>query len=122
MAGSALVVDDSATMRHVLGAWLSVLGWDVHTAEDGASALEQLSRVGPALLVTDNSMPGMTGLELVAHVRAGDLPTPRILMVSADATVETMTAALLAGVDEYLTKPVTLDCLSDKLALLDLTA
>ena len=113
-----LITDDSASMRHVLSLWFLALGWDVHTAEDGQDALRVLDQTGPDLLVTDNAMPGMSGLELIAAVREQRAEGPQILMITADSTVETLTAAMDAGADEYLVKPVTLDRLEGTLGAL----
>lgn len=113
-----LITDDSASMRHVLSLWFLALGWDVHTAEDGHDALRVLDQTGPDLLVTDNAMPGMTGLELIAAVREQRAERPQIIMITADSTVETLTAALSAGADDYLVKPVTLDRLEGTLGAL----
>lgn len=113
-----LITDDSASMRHVLSLWFAALGWDVTTAADAGQALEQLAQAPPHLLVTDNAMPGMTGLELIAEVRRAHPGELQIVMITADPTVETLVGALTAGADDLLVKPVTFADLSGALGVL----
>jgi len=58
-----LVVDDDPRIRESLGMLLMFAGYDVATAENGVSALLHLNRVLPDLIVTDLSMPHMSGVE-----------------------------------------------------------
>lgn len=114
MPGRALVVDDSATMRDILSMWLTALGWEVAAAPDGPSALTAALLERPDLLITDKNMPGMSGIDLVEHVRAASLAL-HVLVISADTSVETLAAALAAGADDCLAKPLTFDTLSERL-------
>ena len=108
------MVDDSPTMCDVLGLWLDALGWTSSAAGDAPSALEQARAGNPDLIITDQCMPGMTGVELVSALRAAGC-SAHVLVLSADASVETLAQALLAGADDYLVKPLTFEQLAERL-------
>lgn len=67
--GKLLIVDDAAPVRMSLSAILAGLGYSVRTAEDGFSALAELRREIPDLILSDLNMPGMSGFELLSVVR-----------------------------------------------------
>ena len=66
----ALVVDDSMLMRYTVCRFLEERGYTVESASNGAEALEALSRVRPALIVTDMQMPKMSGSELITALKS----------------------------------------------------
>ncbi len=112
-----LVVDDFSTMRRIIKNLLRELGYNnVVEADDGNTALPILQKGGIQFLITDWNMPGMTGLELLKHVRADpnlkDLPT---LMVTAEAKREQIMEAAQAGVNGYIVKPFTAATLREKI-------
>ncbi len=65
----ALVVDDSMLIRHTVCRFLEQRGFAVHSASNGAEALEILASVLPDVIVTDLMMPKMTGSELITAVK-----------------------------------------------------
>src|SRR5580698_11668429 len=65
----ALVVDDSMLIRYTVCRFLEQRGFAVESATNGAEALEVLSRVQPALVVTDMQMPKMSGTELITALK-----------------------------------------------------
>ena len=65
-----LVVDDEPSIRECLGMLLVAAGYDVAEAENGVTAVSQLNRMIPDLIVTDLNMPQMSGIELISHVRS----------------------------------------------------
>jgi|TARA_B110000495_G_C23006925_1_gene594971 two-component system chemotaxis response regulator CheY len=97
-----LVVDDSPTMRRIVGQMLKRLGYsDITEAGHGKDALERMQAAGDfELLLTDWNMPIMNGLELVEIVRADPqfegLP---ILMVTTRNMKQDIVAAMRAGVN-----------------------
>jgi phosphoserine phosphatase RsbU/P len=102
-----LAVEDDPVAQLVLEAALKSLGHTVTLVADGESAWEEL-RVRPArVVVSDWRMPRVDGLELCRRVRAqaGDY-VYFILLTNLSATEENQEAALQAGVDDFLTKPV----------------
>ncbi len=116
-ATHALVVDDFESMRRIIRNILVQMGFDqVDVAPDGECALRMLENGDYGLLVTDWSMPGMDGIELVRAVRADPrLAALAVLMVTAETTRDGVLRAIEAGVDEYLVKPFTQEALRAKI-------
>lgn len=100
-----LVVDDDLQIRKVLSRLLQRHGFAVEVAASGAEALAMLVRSPFALVVSDVHMPGMSGLQLIAHMAEQAIDVP-LLVVSSMETDE-MLHELLAGkgVCGVLTKP-----------------
>lgn len=105
-----LVVDDSSTMRKLLGHILTPAGHQVVEAEDGIRALEQLAEQGVDLMIVDLNMPQMNGIELIQAIRKEpkftDLP---IIMLTTQADDESRRRCLSAGANLFLVKPVPKD-------------
>jgi two-component system chemotaxis response regulator CheY len=120
----ALVIDDSRTVRAIIGTILKEMGIEVVPAGDGREGLEQLRRWPDVeLILVDWNMPVMNGLDFILAVRAQRAYDPvRILMVTTETESEQVTRALGAGANEYLMKPFTRDVLVAKLSLLDVFA
>lgn len=100
-----LVVDDEATIREVLTDFLTLEGFDVTCVSDGEEALEVLEtgeRFDVALL--DMKMPGMSGLEVLAHI-GREAPHMVSLMMTGFGTVETAIEAMKLGAFDYVLKP-----------------
>jgi pilus assembly protein CpaE len=91
-----------------LGNMLRREGLDIVTAENGPDGLRQWAAVHADLVVVDNDLPGPTGTELVMRIRhaeAGASHTP-IVLLGSSMEVDAKVAALRAGADDYLSKPV----------------
>jgi DNA-binding response OmpR family regulator len=101
-----LVVEDDDDIRDYLVLRLQRLGHDVVAAADGQAGLELAERRRPDLVVTDWSMPRLTGIELCSALRrqpdAGDVP---ILMITAHGSETAKIEALAAGADDLMLKP-----------------
>jgi two-component system, chemotaxis family, chemotaxis protein CheY len=112
-----LVVDDFSTMRRIIKNLLRDLGFtNTDEADDGSTALPMLKTGKYDFLVTDWNMPGMTGIELLGHVRADEsLKTLPVLMVTAEAKRDQIVAAAQAGVNGYVVKPFTAAVLKEKI-------
>ena len=112
-----LVVDDFSTMRRIIKNLLRDLGFaNADEADDGNTALPMLQTGKYDFLVTDWNMPGMTGIELLQHVRADEnLKTLPVLMVTAEAKRDQIVAAAQAGVNGYVVKPFTAAVLKEKI-------
>jgi two-component system chemotaxis response regulator CheY len=117
----ALVIDDSRTVRAIIGKILREVGIEVLEARTGLEALEQMKRNPDIdLMLVDWNMPEMNGFDLIRAVRAERAyDRVRILMVTSEAQGEKVTQALCAGANEYLMKPFNKDVLVAKLNLLD---
>lgn len=83
-----LVVDDDISIRRLTTEMLVQSGYCVDTAEDGSAAWAALQINSYDLLVTDNSMPKVSGIELVKKVRSARMALPTILMSGAMPTEE----------------------------------
>ncbi len=70
MSMVALVIDDSMLIRYTVCRFLEQRGFAVESATNGAEALEVLTRVQPALVVTDMQMPKMSGTELITALKS----------------------------------------------------
>lgn len=102
-----LVVDDEAQIARVLRRSLAARGYEVQTAGDGEEALATFNSWPPDLVITDLSMPNMTGLELCRRLRAASRVP--IIVLSVKGEERTKVAALDAGADDYITKPFGID-------------
>jgi CheY-like chemotaxis protein len=101
-----LVCDDEAVLRALVRASLDDHGYAIVEARDGDQALELARAERPDLIVIDMMMPGRSGTEVVAEIRADEeLRTTPIVMLTARAQVTDRAAALAAGVDRFLAKP-----------------
>jgi CheY-like chemotaxis protein/HPt (histidine-containing phosphotransfer) domain-containing protein len=115
-----LVVDDTATNRRVLEAYLGSWGMRVTSCEDGADALEALHRAADKgepfdVAILDFNMPRMDGVELARRISAAPaLRSLRMVMLTSSGTGQT--AARDAGVTESLTKPARQSRLYDAIA------
>jgi CheY-like chemotaxis protein len=69
MSRLTLVVDDSMLIRHTVCRFFEERGFEVHSASNGQEAWEMLQQVSPDLIVTDLSMPKMTGTELITAIK-----------------------------------------------------
>jgi two-component system chemotaxis response regulator CheY len=116
-----LVIDDSRTVRAIIGKTLREVGFEVAEAANGREGLEQLQKPpGAGLVLVDWNMPEMDGLAFVKAVRAQRAFDPvRIMMVTTETEQEQVLRALEAGANEYLMKPFTPEILIAKLSLLD---
>jgi two-component system KDP operon response regulator KdpE len=102
-----LVVDDEAQIARVLKTALNAQGYEVKTAGDGESGLNLAIDWIPDLIVTDLSMPGMTGIELCRSVReCSQVP---IIVLSVRGEEKSKVEALDAGADDYVTKPFSVN-------------
>jgi len=114
-----LVAEDNETNRRVLCAVLEQAGHRLTVVEDGEAALDALqdASISPDVMVLDRGMPGRDGLDVFRAQRfiQPDNPIPTI-MLSADATDQGIRACREAGVDAYLTKPVSSRRLLETLA------
>ncbi len=116
-----LLVEDAPFLLYAFGRLLRLHGFDVCEATDGREALERLREFTPQLILTDLMMPVMGGVELIRHLHANPetagLP---IVAITADATAETIRNARQAGAIDFITKPIDLPSLLDRLRNLNL--
>jgi two-component system, chemotaxis family, chemotaxis protein CheY len=112
-----LVVDDSISTRALIGRTLEGAGYVVGQASDGIEALDTLSMTDFDVVITDQWMPNMTGVEFVRAVRENpnlaDLP---ILAVTSDGEDDVRGEVMEAGASECILKPFTPDDLLGTIA------
>ena len=99
------VIDDQAAVRHALGEMLRVFGYSVRTFELADSFLAALEGGETGCIVADVRMPGMDGIELVRELarRGNALP---VVLISGHADVPMAVAAIKAGAEDFIEKPV----------------
>jgi two-component system, OmpR family, KDP operon response regulator KdpE len=102
-----LVVDDEPQITRVLRTSLSPHGYEVRIANDGDAALEVFQEWNPDLIITDLSMPKMTGIELCENVR--DRSHVPIIVLSVRGDDKNKVEALDKGADDYVTKPFSIN-------------
>lgn len=113
MTGKILIVDDVATNRIVLKVKLSAAQYQTVLAENGDEALELARSAQPDLILMDVLMPGQSGLEVCAKLKADPVTAGiKIILITALDDNESRMAGLEAGADDFLSRPV------DEVALL----
>ncbi|EGF32872.1 two-component hybrid sensor and regulator [Oxalobacteraceae bacterium IMCC9480] len=116
-AYALLVADDNATNRTVLRMMLERAGHQCTLAEDGEQVLDLLEAHRFDAVILDMNMPHMNGLEATRVIRFTTSPGRYLplIMLSADVSAETREECRLAGIDQFLPKPVRIDDLLDAL-------
>ena len=103
-----LVVDDEPVQREMIGGFLKKQGFEVIAADSAERALELFRQEAFDLVLTDQKMAEMSGLELLQAVHTINAETP-VILITAFGTIEAAVAALKHGAIDYLTKPLNLD-------------
>ncbi|WP_433532393.1 response regulator transcription factor [Micromonospora sp. CA-263727] len=105
-----LVVDDESNIRSLLSATLRLVDFDVRSAEGGHEALAVAAEFEPDLVVLDVMMPDLDGLQVAQRMRAMPTgPEVPVLFLTGRDRVEDRISGLIAGADDYVTKPFSLE-------------
>jgi DNA-binding response OmpR family regulator len=113
-----LVADDAPDIRDLVCLAVRRAGSTVVSAvDDGLAALTAARQLAPDLAVLDVSMPGASGLEVCAALRA-DAAATRVLLLSAGASADDVARGLAAGADAYLAKPFSVAALVEQIRAL----
>ena len=108
---TALIVDDDATIRNLLGAVMKRFGFECEFASDGAVAIERLAGRAYSIMLLDLMMPNVDGFGVLAEMRRRSLSTPVIVITAAGPRrINDLDMSLVAGV---LNKPFELSDLVD---------
>jgi len=109
--GTLLLVDDEQKIRRMLGQALRAEGHEVIEAASGREAQRVLSERTVDVMICDNLMPDMTGLDIIRELSAStpEPERPQILMMTAHATIESAIEAMKLGALDYLQKPFEVD-------------
>lgn len=107
MAGQVdiLVVEDEAPIRTLWGRFLAKWGYHADMAENGQIALDKTHRKKYELVITDLTMPVMTGQELIHRVK-NEKPDIEFIVTTGNGTIEIAVEMMKAGAFDFLTKPI----------------
>jgi DNA-binding NtrC family response regulator len=108
MTAKILIVEDDARLRDVLLETAAMEGYDAHSVSTAEAAVELLQREPFDILVTDVTLPSMSGLDLLQHcsrLRPGIVP----IVITAYGTIDIAVEAMKRGAADFLTKPFELD-------------
>jgi two-component system NtrC family response regulator len=103
-----LLVDDEPAQREMVGGFLKKQGFEVSAADSAERALELFRQDAFDLVLTDQKMARMSGLELLQAIHTINPETP-VILITAFGTIEAAVAALKQGAIDYLTKPLNLE-------------
>jgi DNA-binding NtrC family response regulator len=102
--GRILVIDDEPDIRESLEAFLTLEGYSVELAENGAEGLEKLASGDYDLVLLDLMMPDRSGMDVLVEFRERDRETP-VFMITAYGSVDTAVQTLKAGATDFFQKP-----------------
>jgi two-component system NtrC family response regulator len=105
---SILLIDDDDSLRRVMEFSLTEAGHKVRTAASGEDGLRLFEKDAFDAVITDITMPGMSGMDVLAKVRRHDAHIP-VIVITAYGTIESAVEAMKQGAFDYITKPVSRD-------------
>ena len=105
---SILLIDDDDSLRRVMEFSLVEAGYAVRTAASGEDGLRLFAQEGCDAVVTDITMPGISGMEVLARIREQDAQLP-VVVITAYGTIESAVEAMKHGAFDYITKPFNRD-------------
>ncbi|MDP2350275.1 MAG: response regulator transcription factor [Chloroflexota bacterium] len=100
-----LIVEDEPEFRELVELWVTRHGWRTAVAIDGAEVIRRFEEEEPALVLLDLNLPGMDGWQVTEWIRS--VGTTPVLIVTALGAETDVVRGLVAGADDYLTKPVS---------------
>lgn len=106
-----MFVDDEEGVRRSWNRYLSLAGFDVRTAEDGAKAIERLREEPVDVVVSDLKMPGLDGVKLLEWINQ-ELPETKFILLTGYGDEEVERKVRELGAFEYLNKPISPEQLS----------
>lgn len=102
-----LTAEDEPAIRELIARILTDEGYEVHTAGDGAEAVEKALAEKPDLILLDINMPKLDGIEVCKKIRATEsLAATRIIILTAYNTRDRLEESIAAGADDFLGKPI----------------
>ena len=112
-----LTVDDEPSLTELLSMAMRYEGWEVSVANSGTKAVRIAREVRPDAIILDVMLPDFDGLEVLRRIRAYDPNVPVIFLTAKDG-IQDRVAGLLAGGDDYMVKPFSLEELIARLRVL----
>lgn len=114
-----IIADDSKIIRSLLTKIMENFGFDVLEAEDGDEILELLIREAPQLIISDWTLPGIDGIDVLYKIREDrKIEQPKFLFCSSNSEINIMKQALDGGADDYIMRPFDEEIIGSKLAIL----
>jgi len=113
MSVTLLIVDDESRIRKIFTRILEDKVYHVHSTENAERALAQIDRIKPAIILMDQNMPGINGIEAMKQIHA-KYPDIAIIIITAHGEISLAVEAVKEGAYDYIEKPVD----NDKLVLL----
>jgi len=110
MKARILFIDDELPMREMFQRLFQDSEYEILLASDGMEGLEIFDKEKVHLVVTDFSMPGMTGMDVLREIKQKDRNVP-VILITAFATIETAVEAIKVGAYDYITKPFDPDAI-----------
>ncbi|MBT4484708.1 MAG: sigma-54-dependent Fis family transcriptional regulator, partial [Candidatus Latescibacteria bacterium] len=104
MSQKILIVDDEKKIRMILSQILSDEGYTVKAVNSGEEALSNVDSYDPALILMDQNMPGMDGIETLVYIKEKN-PSITIIILTAYGSIPLAVEAMKKGAYDYLTKP-----------------
>ncbi len=122
MTTNVLIVDDNDVIRNAIEEYLTLVGYDVDTANNAASAMELMASCDYDIIVTDLHMPDLgydmeSGFYLLKYAKQY-LPKAEVIVMSGDASLETSLNAIKHGAYYFFSKPFSLATLKDKIDII----
>ena len=103
--GRVLLIEDEPNIATAIAFLLQRDGWRVSTHPEGRTALEAVARHAPDVVILDAMLPGLSGFDVLAAIRAGPRPALPVLMLTAKGQRHDRERAEALGVDRFMTKP-----------------
>ncbi|MDH3999278.1 MAG: sigma-54 dependent transcriptional regulator [Desulfuromonadales bacterium] len=103
-----LLIDDEPGSRESLGLLLKREGYQVETAAAGEEALDLLASSTFDVVITDLFLPGVSGIDILKHVKESSLPS-NVILITGNASAETAVEAMKEGAFDYITKPLNFE-------------
>ena len=110
MANKIMIIDDEVAMCRILKQMLEGEGYEVHTSTDAQSALEAVKSDSFNLVMTDVSMPNLSGIEILSELKK-EKPALPVIFVTAQDINDVLKEALQLGLDGFIEKPFNLQAL-----------
>jgi two-component system response regulator AtoC len=107
-AARILLIDDEAGSRESLSLLLGHEGYLLDTASDGEKAIRLFSKNKYDVIITDLFLPGLSGIDILKHVKEHPLPC-NVILITGNATAETAVEAMKEGAFDYIIKPVNFE-------------
>ena len=105
MADDVLVVEDDQEINELVGAYAQLAGFEYRRALDGSSALAEVSRRAPSVIVLDVMLPDLDGFEICRRLKGGTSAGVPVIFLTALYDDASRRRGLECGAADYLTKP-----------------